>query len=74
MTTRQTARQQLLLDSRFNKEQLDYNNSETAGNVVFYSVHAKGLYNEDISLGAQNPCGGRVEYLHCDPVSHRYKI
>jgi hypothetical protein len=37
------ARQQIL-----SKQQLNYNR-ETVGNNVFYSVRAKGLYNEDIS-------------------------
>jgi hypothetical protein len=41
-------RQQIL-----NKLQLNYNNRETVANGVFYSAHAKGLYNEDTSLGAQ---------------------
>jgi hypothetical protein len=36
-----------------NKQQLNYSNRGTVGNGVFYLVHAKGLYNEDTSLGAQ---------------------
>jgi hypothetical protein len=36
--TTAVARQQIL-----NKQQLNYNNRGTAGNGVFYSVHAKGL-------------------------------
>jgi hypothetical protein len=37
-------RQQIL-----NKQQLSYNNGGTVGNSVFYSVCAKGFYNEDTS-------------------------
>jgi hypothetical protein len=36
-----------------NKQQLNYNNRGTAVNGVFYSVRAKGLYNENTSLGGQ---------------------
>jgi hypothetical protein len=38
------ARQQIL-----HKQQLSYNSGGTVANGVFYPVHAKGLYNEDIS-------------------------
>jgi hypothetical protein len=36
-----------------NKQQLNYNNRGTVGKCILYSVLAKGLYNEDRSLGAQ---------------------
>jgi hypothetical protein len=42
------ARQQI-----HNKQQLNYNNTGTAGKCVFYLISAKGLYNEAISVGAQ---------------------
>jgi hypothetical protein len=46
--TTAVARQQIL-----NKQQLNCSIRGTVGNSVFYSVHAKGLYNKDTSLGAQ---------------------
>jgi hypothetical protein len=42
--TTAVARQQIL-----KKQQLNYNDRGTVGNGVFYSVHAKRLYNEDTS-------------------------
>jgi hypothetical protein len=38
-----------------NKQQFNYNNRETVGKGVFYSISAMGLYKEDTSLGAQLP-------------------
>jgi hypothetical protein len=46
--TMAVTRQQIL-----NRRQLNYNNRGTAGNGFFLFSHAKGLYNEDTSLGAQ---------------------
>jgi hypothetical protein len=65
-TTTAIARQQIL-----NNQQVNYTNRGTVGNCVFYSVRAKGLYNEHISQATVIPCGGRVQYLHRSPTSRR---
>jgi hypothetical protein len=57
--TTAVARQQIL-----NKQHLNYKNRGTVGKSVFYSVRAKGLYNEDTI-----PCGGRFEHFHRSPAS-----
>jgi hypothetical protein len=54
-----------------NKKQLSCNNGGTVGNGVFYSVRAKGLYNDETSRARIFPCGGGVEHFHHSPASRR---